>query len=110
MVQLADIKLIKRKLNGRDRLGQATYTETSKDAVAEIIQISRSEFFQAGQIGITPDYGFKVSSFDYDDEVILEFKGQRRRIYRSYRPDPNTIELYTELATGYNEEVDDDDN
>lgn len=99
-MKLRAITLIKRVASGRDRLGQVTYTTTTNDLIAEEIPVARSEYFTAGQLGISSDVAFKVSQFDYNKETSLKYEGEYYRIYRTYTPDDNFIELYGSLAIG----------
>ena len=108
-MQTAEITLCKRSLQGYDRLNQPIYTTTSKTILARRIPVSQNEFFSAGQIGISADYEFIISQFDYDGEMMVNYNGQNLRVYRRYERDDNEIELYCELAMGLNKrEVDDE--
>ena len=102
-MKLEPITLIKRVVSGRDRLGQATYTVTTKDLVVEKIPVTRSEYFTAGQLGISADKAFKVSQFDYSGEMALKSDGLTYRIYRTYEPDDDWVELYCSLSIGQDE-------
>lgn len=98
-MRLEEITLVKKTPSGRDRLGQVTYTVTETALLAEVIPVTRSEYFTAGQLGIAADAAFRVSVFDYDGHTALKFRGQSFRIYRTYEEDDN-VELYCSLAVG----------
>lgn len=102
-MKIAEITLKKRAITGYDRLNQPIYTKTARTVVARRVPISQGEFFSAGQIGITADFEFIISQFDYDGETMLTYKGQTLRIYRKYERDDNEIELYCSYAAGLNE-------
>lgn len=83
-----------------DSIGQPIEAETTRDVICELNSVSGTEFSQARQNGIYPQYMFTVSMFDYHNEHECEFEGVRYSIYRTYIADDNTIELYTEVQTG----------
>ena len=107
-MRLEAITLVKRVVLGRDRLGQPTYTVTTKDLIVEKIPVTRSEYFTAGQLGISADKAFKVSQFDYSGEMALKSDGLTYRIYRTYEPDDDWVELYCSLSIGQDEEGDEE--
>lgn len=73
------------------------YTETK--AYAHVDSISRSEWFNAGNAGIKPDYRFRMPRSSYDGQTALDYGGVRYSIYRTYTA-KNEIELYAQKATG----------
>ena len=99
---LVIIKLITRTKGTKDARGQYSYTETPRSVMARPASVTRNEFYTAGQIGISPDNLFIVSTFDYKDETLLEYKGQKMRIYRTYPRNENEMELYCTFAAGAN--------
>ena len=101
-MQIAEITLCKRALTGYDKLNQPIYTNTSRTVLARRIPVSQGEFFSAGQIGISADYEFIISQFDYDGETMVSYNGQNLRVYRRYERNDNEVELYCELAIGLN--------
>lgn len=106
---IAEITLQKRTLTGYDKLNQPIYTNTSRAVLARRIPVSQGEFFSAGQIGISADYEFIISQFDYDGETMVSYNGQNLRVYRRYERNDNEVELYCELAIGLNKrEVEDE--
>lgn len=108
-MQIAEITLLKRAYSGKDRLNQPIYTTTSKTVLAQRVPVSQGEFFSAGQIGISADFEFVISQFDYDGETMVTYNGQNLRVYRRYERNDNEIELYCEIAAGLNKrEVDDE--
>lgn len=57
---------------------------TSRQVFAKVESINRSEFFNAGRIGLKPQYLFKVFKADYQGESIVEYNGQTYSVYRTY--------------------------
>ena len=99
MYRKRTIKLIKETYT-TDLIGQRVPTETAKEYIAEVDSVSRSEFYQAGQIGLTPEYRFKLNKLAYNGEKIVEYNGIRYGVYRTYESSPYTIELYVERKGG----------
>lgn len=99
MTKIRNIKLIK-TVETLDELNQPVTTETTKDTVAELRSITRTEYFQGRQGGLAPDLSFLVSVFDYDGEGIVEYNGKRYAVYRTYEDDDNYVELYTQIEGG----------
>lgn len=98
MTKLRDIKLLK-ITETLDELRQPTTALTAREVVAEVRNASQSEYFQGRQAGITPDYTFKMSIFDYDGERALEYEGKQYAIYRTSEFDDD-ITLYCQIEGG----------
>jgi SPP1 family predicted phage head-tail adaptor len=104
-----ELKLISRTpTTMRDSRGQVIYTEKSETALCEVVPIARDEFFNGAQVGLNPEYEFKINPIEYSGQKILEFEGRRFSIYRTYQPAPDTLELYAEYTVGLNGGEDDD--
>jgi SPP1 family predicted phage head-tail adaptor len=89
---------------------------TSRQIFAKVESITRSEFFNAGRIGLNPQLLFRVFKADYQGESIVEYNGKTYSVYRTFDGaraayvGPNTkrrqellndyIELYTEQKAG----------
>lgn len=94
------IKLVKLTTT-TDELGYPVETPTERETFCSVLSVSRSEFFQAGKAGLTPEHVFSVNAAEYEGEKELEYLGERYRIYRTYQPDGSDyIELYTEYRSG----------
>lgn len=66
-----------------------------------ISSVSRSEFFNAGSNGLSPEYVLKTASVNYSGETEIEYNGTRYSIYRTYlAPDSDDIELYIQKKVG----------
>ena len=109
MTRINKIALITETIT-TDTIGQPVASESKTELVAEIQNVSQSEFMQGKQDGISPAYVFRVSVFAYSGQKILTYSGERYSIYRTYQADENYIELYAELEVGSNTEPDEDEN
>lgn len=108
MTRINKIKLIS-EVETTDAIGQPTTTESTTELIAEVQNVSQSEFMQGKQGGISPAFVFRVSIFGYSGQKILEYNGERYSIYRTYQADENHIELYAEQEVGSYTEPDEDE-
>lgn len=83
-----------------DAYGVPQQSVSENDVYARVESVSASEFFDAGQNGIKPEYRFTVSAWDYHDEEELVFHDRLYSIYRMYRRSLDLIELYAERKAG----------
>ena len=103
MTRVNKIKLIS-FTETQDEIGQITSTESEASLIAEIRSVSRSEFMEGRQDGLTPSYVFYVSRFAYSGQRVIEYNGERYSVYRTFEADDNIVELYTEREVGLNVE------
>lgn len=75
-------------------------TETRRKAYALVESVTSSEWFNGGRNGLNPALRFTVFFFDWYGEKIVEYEGVRYSVYRTFRPDSNSMELYAELRKG----------
>lgn len=99
MTQINQLTLIN-QTRTTDEIGQPTYNETSKTLICEVYSVSREEYAQGRQAGLDPAYVFIISRFGYDGERIVEYKGERLVVTRTYERDENTVELHVERSVG----------
>lgn len=98
------IKLISRTYT-KDKYGVQKATETEREVFCDVKSISRMEFFEAGRNGLNPEYEFIIAETEWQGETILEYRGKRYGIYRTYiEPNTDFIELYAERKGGTNEQ------
>ena len=97
-----EITLIKPEARARDSTGVwRTTAEVKRTILARMDDVSRSEFFAAGQAGMSPDFRFKVNPIEYEGEKVCEWNGKRYAIYRSYHvPGTDDLELYAQREVG----------
>ena len=75
--------------------------EIKREIYVTVQSAGRTEFFQAAQTGNRCDYVFVTSPLDYDGEKVLEWRGRRYDIYRTYYdPALAQVELYAEERAG----------
>ena len=63
---------------------------------ARVESVSRSEFFEAGRNGLSPDFKFTMFAYDYNGEKIVEYHGKRYAVYRTYLGRDDKLELYVQ--------------
>ena len=86
----------------QDKYGQFVDTETSRQVYCQVGSITQSEFYEGGRNGLNPEYRFTVFFADYEDETIIEYKGKRYAVYRTYLARNDKLELYVERKGGSN--------
>lgn len=73
-----------------------------RTVMCQVNSATRSEFFEGGRNGLNPELVFSVFYADYRQESVLEYKGERFAIYRTYKGRGDLIELYAERKGGTN--------
>lgn len=87
----------------KDSAGISRPTEgTHRQVMCQVDSVTRQEFFEAGRNGLNPEFVFKVFFGDYEGERIVEYKGNRYGVYRTYQRRNDTVELYVERKGGTN--------
>ena len=74
--------------------------ETTRDVFCQVDSVGRSEFFAAGQMGLKPEYVFRMFFADYEGEGIVIYNGTRYAVYRTYHARTDEIELYVQREAG----------
>ena len=82
-----------------DQYGNEVAAEEETTVFCEVDSITQSEFYQAANTELNPEYKFTIFFGDYDGQPIVIYNGQRYAIYRSYRTGDN-LELYVERKIG----------
>ena len=85
-----------------DSIGQMITKDANKREIPiHIKAITRSEFYSAGQAGISPEFIFLTAAVNYNNEKVIEFCGNRYSVYRVYNvPESDDVELYLQKASG----------
>ena len=96
---MSDIIYLVSQAIATDSYGMETITETKRQVYCEVDSISQNEFFAAANTELNPEHRFTVFFGNYEGESIVEYKGERYSIYRTYRMDDN-LELYVERKGG----------
>lgn len=82
-----------------DQYGNEEYTNVETTVFCEVDSITQSEFYQAANTELNPEYKFTIFFGDYDGQPLVKYHGVRYAIYRTYRADDN-LELYAERKIG----------
>jgi hypothetical protein len=96
----SDIITLIRKTYEIDAIGQHVCTEEREEVFCEVRSVGQREWFEAGRNGLKAELQVNMFGFDYHGEEICEFDGVRYGIYRTYRRDKDSIELYLERKAG----------
>lgn len=83
-----------------DALGVPQKTETSRSVYVAVDSVTSSEWFNGSRQGLNPELRFRMFRFDYADEQIIEYQGNRYTVYRTYIGRDDVIELYTQRKQG----------
>jgi len=79
----------------------ATVGEPRK-VMCQVDSVTRNEFFEGGRNGLNPEFVFRVFFGDYEGERLVEYRGKRYSIYRTYHGRNDMMELYAERKGGTN--------
>lgn len=83
-----------------DSIQQMLPSETSREIFATAKSVTFSEWNETGKRGMRPAWKMEVFPFDYEGEELVEYLGIRYRVYRTYQPNEDTLELYLEERSG----------
>lgn len=86
-----------------DDYGVHRKTEMSKQVYGYVDSVNASEVFDGGRAGLNPEIRFTMTDLDYDGQTVIVVRDIRYSIYREYRPNNGTVELYCERKGGTNE-------
>lgn len=86
----------------RNEYGVSEKTEAIMPVYGYCDSVSASEFFEAGRNGLNPQFRIVMTELDYHGQAELIRNGERFAIYRTYRPNNGTVELYCERKGGTN--------
>ena len=97
-----------------------TTEQPARQVLCRVSTVGGNEFHNAGRNGINPEFVFVINAVEYNGETLVEYRGQRYSIYRTYQvPDsgsglqksgmrsqydygPDYIKLYAERKGGSN--------
>lgn len=82
-----------------DQYGNEEYTNVETTVFCEVDSITQSEFYQAANTELNPEYKFTIFFGDYDGQPLVKYHGTCYAIYRTYRANDN-LELYAERKIG----------
>lgn len=84
----------------QNSIGVLVPTESRRMVYANVTSVSADEWFEGGRNGLNPDLRFRMFKFEYHGEEIIEYKGQRYAVYRTYEARNDILELYVERKQG----------
>lgn len=84
----------------QNSIGAQVPTETRRMVFANVTSVSADEWFEGGRNGLNPELRFRMFKYDYHGEEIIEYKGQRYAVYRTYEARNDILELYVERKKG----------
>lgn len=85
-----------------DDFGNPVRREETTEILCEIRSVTRSEFYNAAQSGLTPSLVLRIShAVDYNDQKLVEVEGDLYSVIRAYRaPDTDAVELTLQPKIG----------
>lgn len=81
-------------------IGVLEPTEHRRKVYAQHQSVTADEWFEGGRNGLNPDMRFLMFRPEYKGEQIIEYKGQRYAVYRTYEARNDVLELYVERKQG----------
>ena len=74
-------------------------TETARTVYCTVQSVTRSEYYNALNQGIQPEYVFKLAlAEDYEGERVVRYKGKKYRVVRTYMTADDGIEITCERS------------
>ena len=77
----------------QDSIGNSIKTETSTTIFVDEYSIGAKEFYSAAQSGFRPDILLKTFVGNYNNQTLVDYKGKRYTIYRTFIKG-DVIEMY----------------
>lgn len=84
----------------QNAIGEWVSVETQRKVYANVKSVTQTEYFNASQIGLNPDYKFTMFAPDWNGEMIVEYNGYRYSVYRVYVATTDHMELYAQREAG----------
>lgn len=76
-----------------------TVTETSRQVYCTVRSVTRSEFYNALNAGVQPEWIFVLAlAEDYQGERVVRYRGQKLRVIRTYVTADDGIEITCERS------------
>lgn len=96
----SDVLTLIGKTYRSDAFGIQKATETRRNVYCNVSSVTRAEWSEGGRLGLNPELRFTMFFYDYAGEDLCEYNGIRYSIYRTYRAQDDSIELYAERKQG----------
>lgn len=93
MYKIIDFNLIT-ETKTKDSTGQMISTQTKTACIGQQKSVYQNEFFKAEQVGLRPQGTIEMSSFDYNNQKLIEVDNHTYTVYRTYEVGTDRIELY----------------
>ena len=84
----------------QDENGVQRASESARNVFCNVSSVTRAEWTDGGRLGLNPELRFVMFAYDYAGEELCEYHGVRYTVYRTYRAEDDSIELYVERRTG----------
>ena len=81
-------------------IGVPEPTESRRKVYAQHQSVTADEWFDGGRNGLNPEMRFLMFKPEYKGEQVIEFKGKRYAVYRTYEARNDILELYVERKQG----------
>lgn len=88
----------------QDDYGVWRKSETARKVFCAVESVTRQEFYEGGRAGLNPQYRITMFFADYHGEQVVEYKGKRYGVYRTYHAKTDELEIYVERKGGTNAE------
>lgn len=96
----SDVLTLIGKVFTADDYGVQRPSETRREVFCDVSNVTRTEWSEGGRLGLNPELRFTMFFYDYAGEDTCEYDNVRYSIYRTYRAQDDTIELYVERRKG----------
>ena len=91
--------------NARKHGVHETVTDSERMVYCTVNSVTRSEYYTALNVGITPSYVFTLAmAEEYKGERLVKYHGLKYRVVRTYITDDDTIEITVERSDENGEE------
>ncbi len=88
-----DIAYLCEEKTSYDAVGNTVETLTKNQVFVKPKSIKMTEFYQAAEVGLKPDFTLVLADYyDYNGEKLVEYNGTLFDVLRTYRKD-NRLEL-----------------
>lgn len=83
-----------------DELGNQIPSDEETTILCKLKSVSRNEFYNASIANLKPEKVFIVHGYEYNNETLIEFEGEKYTVIRTYANDFEEIELVCERKVG----------
>lgn len=88
-----------------DEIGNQRAAETKQTILCKRQSVKRSEFYDAKQFDLKPEIILTVHAYEYSGEPLVEFKGKRYSVIKTFEVGTEEVELTcgTKKGVGQND-------